>query len=61
MFVARLSRASVQNHLTIFLLQSSLQGDINIVLRTMNGYTDPNFPNPMGPNDASIIIYGYAS
>ncbi|KAF7189313.1 Efflux pump himE [Pseudocercospora fuligena] len=23
------------------------------------GYIDPNFPNPMGPNDATIIIYGY--
>lgn len=23
------------------------------------GYVDPNFPNPMGPNDATIIIYGY--
>ncbi|KAL5319621.1 hypothetical protein ACEPPN_012676 [Leptodophora sp. 'Broadleaf-Isolate-01'] len=22
------------------------------------GYIDPNFPNPMGPDDASIIIYG---
>lgn len=25
------------------------------------GWIDPNFPNPMGPNDAGIIIYGYAS
>src|SRR5947209_7243625 len=25
------------------------------------GYVDPNFPNPNGPNDASIIIYGYAA
>ncbi|KAJ5658857.1 uncharacterized protein N7484_002506 [Penicillium longicatenatum] len=23
------------------------------------GYTDPNFPNPNGQNDTSIIIYGY--
>ncbi|BFZ55302.1 hypothetical protein PYCC9005_002342 [Savitreella phatthalungensis] len=23
------------------------------------GYVDPNFPNPMGPNDARVIIYGY--
>ncbi|KAJ3006682.1 hypothetical protein HKX48_009533 [Thoreauomyces humboldtii] len=23
------------------------------------GYIDPNFPNPLGPGDASIIIYGY--
>ena len=23
------------------------------------GYIDPNFPNPMGPGDATIIIYGY--
>lgn len=23
------------------------------------GYVDPNFPNPMGPGDTSIIIYGY--
>ncbi|KAI9851471.1 MAG: hypothetical protein M1838_003546 [Thelocarpon superellum] len=23
------------------------------------GYVDPNFPNPNGPNDAKIIIYGY--
>lgn len=26
---------------------------------SVQGYIDPNFPNPMGPNDASIIIYGY--
>lgn len=26
---------------------------------TIRGYVDPNFPNPMGPNDARIIIYGY--
>ncbi|CAK1364858.1 unnamed protein product [Cercospora beticola] len=25
----------------------------------VQGYVDPNFPNPMGPNDATIIIYGY--
>ncbi|PIA95143.1 hypotheticalsprotein [Cercospora beticola] len=25
----------------------------------VQGYIDPNFPNPMGPNDATIIIYGY--
>ena len=25
------------------------------------GFTDPNFPNPQGPNDASIIIYGCVS
>ncbi|EKD14845.1 uncharacterized protein L3040_003937 [Drepanopeziza brunnea f. sp. 'multigermtubi'] len=23
------------------------------------GYVDPNFPNPNGPGDASVIIYGY--
>ncbi|ORY14197.1 RTA1 like protein-domain-containing protein [Clohesyomyces aquaticus] len=23
------------------------------------GYIDPNFPNPMGPGDATVIIYGY--
>ncbi|KAK4556254.1 hypothetical protein LTR86_006398 [Recurvomyces mirabilis] len=23
------------------------------------GYVDPNFPNPMGPHDARIVIYGY--
>ncbi|KAK3113973.1 hypothetical protein LTR53_008180 [Teratosphaeriaceae sp. CCFEE 6253] len=23
------------------------------------GYIDPNFPNPMGPHDATIVIYGY--
>ncbi|KAF1993934.1 RTA1 like protein [Amniculicola lignicola CBS 123094] len=23
------------------------------------GYIDPNFPNPGGPNDTTIIIYGY--
>lgn len=23
------------------------------------GYIDPAFPNPMGPHDASVIIYGY--
>ncbi|EON69449.1 hypothetical protein W97_08709 [Coniosporium apollinis CBS 100218] len=28
--------------------------------RSLDGYyIDPNFPNPMGPNDARIIIYGY--
>ncbi|KAL2068026.1 hypothetical protein VTL71DRAFT_16124 [Oculimacula yallundae] len=27
--------------------------------RPSRGYVDPNFPNPMGPNDATIIIYGY--
>ncbi|KAH7321608.1 RTA1 like protein-domain-containing protein [Rhexocercosporidium sp. MPI-PUGE-AT-0058] len=27
--------------------------------RPTRGYVDPNFPNPMGPDDASIIIYGY--
>lgn len=26
---------------------------------SVQGYVDPNFPNPKGPNDASIIIYGY--
>ncbi|KAF2213965.1 hypothetical protein CERZMDRAFT_95991 [Cercospora zeae-maydis SCOH1-5] len=26
---------------------------------TVQGYVDPNFSNPMGPNDATIIIYGY--
>lgn len=25
----------------------------------VQGYIDPNFPNPGGPNDATIIIYGY--
>ncbi|KAI9705884.1 MAG: hypothetical protein M1836_005290 [Candelina mexicana] len=25
----------------------------------VQGYVDPNFPNPMGENDTSIIIYGY--
>ncbi|PPJ56726.1 hypothetical protein CBER1_08664 [Cercospora berteroae] len=25
----------------------------------VQGYVDPNFPNPMGPNDATIVIYGY--
>lgn len=25
----------------------------------VQGYVDPNFPNPNGPDDASIIIYGY--
>ncbi|KAF2735784.1 RTA1-domain-containing protein [Polyplosphaeria fusca] len=24
-----------------------------------SGYIDPNFPNPNGPDDATIIIYGY--
>ena len=23
------------------------------------GYIDPNFPNPNGPGDATIVIYGY--
>lgn len=23
------------------------------------GFIDPNWPNPMGPNDATVIIYGY--
>ncbi|KAK0116115.1 hypothetical protein ONS95_013147 [Cadophora gregata] len=27
--------------------------------RPSRGYIDPNFPNPMGPGDATIIIYGY--
>lgn len=28
--------------------------------RTMSrGYVDPNFPNPNGPQDATIVIYGY--
>lgn len=26
----------------------------------IGGYVDPNFPNPGGPNDANIIIYGCA-
>ncbi|KAJ5765249.1 hypothetical protein N7520_004808 [Penicillium odoratum] len=30
----------------------------NIVRRSF-GYVDPNFPNPNGKNDTSIIIYGY--
>jgi hypothetical protein len=25
------------------------------------GYVDPNFPNPNGPNDAPVIIYGQVS
>ena len=25
----------------------------------VDGYVDPNFPNPNGPNDVDIIIYGY--
>jgi len=25
-----------------------------------NGYIDPDFPTPTGPNDARIVIYGYA-
>lgn len=25
----------------------------------VQGWVDPNFPNPMGPDDAAIIIYGY--
>lgn len=25
----------------------------------MSGYVDPSRPNPNGPNDAPIIIYGY--
>ncbi|TKA70048.1 hypothetical protein B0A55_07905 [Friedmanniomyces simplex] len=25
----------------------------------VQGYIDPNFPNPMGPHDARIVIYGY--
>jgi hypothetical protein len=25
----------------------------------IGGYVDPNFPDPGGPNDAPIIIYGY--
>ncbi|KAK6440782.1 hypothetical protein LTR95_002981 [Oleoguttula sp. CCFEE 5521] len=25
----------------------------------VQGYIDPNFPNPMGPGDARIVIYGY--
>lgn len=26
---------------------------------TADGYVDPAIPNPNGPNDAPIIIYGY--
>jgi hypothetical protein len=26
---------------------------------SINGYVEPNFPHPMGPHDAMIIIYGY--
>ncbi|KAF4556164.1 RTA1-like protein 10 [Elsinoe fawcettii] len=27
--------------------------------RRVQGFVPTNFPNPMGPNDASIVIYGY--
>jgi hypothetical protein len=27
--------------------------------RAVQGYVDPNFPNPMTESSASIIIYGY--
>lgn len=27
----------------------------------VQGYVDPNFPNPNGPDDASIIIYSTSS
>jgi hypothetical protein len=27
--------------------------------RAIQGYIDPNFPNPMTESSASIIIYGY--
>lgn len=26
---------------------------------TSAGFIDPNFPNPHGPHDARIVIYGY--
>lgn len=26
---------------------------------TRAGFIDPNFPNPNGPHDAMIVIYGY--
>jgi hypothetical protein len=29
--------------------------------RAIQGYIDPNFPNPMTESSASIIIYGYSS
>ncbi|KAG9229842.1 RTA1 like protein-domain-containing protein [Amylocarpus encephaloides] len=28
-------------------------------MSSRGGYIDPNFPNPNGPNDAPVIIYGY--
>lgn len=27
--------------------------------RPLDGYVDPNIPNPNGDGDAPIIIYGY--
>jgi len=27
--------------------------------RVVQGYVDPNFPNPMTESSATIIIYGY--
>lgn len=29
------------------------------LLPSGSGFIDPNFPNPHGPDDARIIIYGY--
>jgi hypothetical protein len=29
--------------------------------KAIQGYIDPNFPNPMTESSASIIIYGYDS
>ena len=29
--------------------------------RPLNGYVDPKYPSPNGPNDAPVIIYGYVS
>lgn len=26
-----------------------------------SGYVDPNYPDPHGPHDARIIIYGFVS
>lgn len=27
--------------------------------RPLDGYVDPKYPSPNGPNDAPVIIYGY--
>lgn len=43
------------------ILGSTTRNFIMADSRVVQGYIDPNFPNPMTESSASIIIYGYAS